>query len=141
GMDASVAKPVDPVRLVRAIEDLLRAGAAPASGETPVPLDAPESSGEESVVDMETLANLERLGGRTFVVDLVAQFAHDAHAHLRQLEAAAADNDAAEFREVAHALRSSAANVGATSVFEHCLAVRAITAPDLAENGQQHVRR
>ena len=58
-----------------------------------------------------------------------------------QLRSAAAERNAHQFREIAHALRSSAANVGATTIFEMCLSVRAITADELATDGEALMQR
>lgn len=144
GMDGCLAKPIDPALLLRTLDEVLspEAAATPA-GETVVAFagQTAHAPADDSVVDMETLANLERLGGKAFVGELVSQFSHDAREHLRQLGAAAAGQDVHEFREVAHALRSSAANVGATRIFEMCLAVRAIAANQLASDGPGLVRQ
>jgi two-component system sensor histidine kinase RpfC len=52
-----------------------------------------------------------------------------------------AEEDPRRFRELAHALRSSAANVGATKVFELCLALRAVTPNELALEGERQIQR
>ena len=146
GMDGCVTKPVEPKRLLRMVSDLVPAAdAAPAlpTGETVVAFTDPvvQERVDDGVIDMETLGNLERLGGHSFVAELVSQFSHDAAEHLVQLRSAAAEQNAHQFREIAHALRSSAANVGATTIFEMCLSVRAITADELSTDGEALVQR
>ncbi len=146
GMDGCVTKPVEPKRLLQMVSDLVPAAdAAPAlpTGETVVAFTDPvvQERVDDGVIDMETLGNLERLGGHSFVAELVSQFSHDAAEHLVQLRSAAAEQNAHQFREIAHALRSSAANVGATTIFEMCLSVRAITADELSTDGEALVQR
>ncbi len=54
-------------------------------------------------------------------------FIEDAEHLMREIEVAAAAADADAFRDCAHALRSSAAHIGATAIFELCLAWRGIS--------------
>jgi len=150
GMDAWASKPVDPIRLLDVIESmairhplaedarlLQQTVADEVEDETFAPLaEAPAAQGDAAVVDMDTLDNLEQLGGVEFVQDLVSQFSRDSAQLLNGLHKAVAEKDAYRFRELAHALRSSAANVGATRVFDICLALRAITGKELAADGQ-----
>ena len=95
----------------------------------------------ETFIDRGALANLESLGGHAFVSGLVSQFSDDAAQLLSSLRAAAAKEDVQGFREAAHALRGSAANLGAVRVFEACLALRAITPSQLALEGDAQVSR
>ena len=55
---------------------------------------------------------------------LIADFVADLGALIGQLEQASAEGNARIFRDQAHALRSSAAHVGATGLFELCLSWR-----------------
>lgn len=95
----------------------------------------------ESLIDRGALANLESLGGHAFVSGLVSQFSDDAAELLSSLRAAVAEEDVQRFRDAAHALRGSAANLGAARVFEACLALRAITPSQLALEGDAQVSR
>ena len=52
-----------------------------------------------------------------------------------------AAGDATTFRDRAHALRSSAAHVGATALFQLCLGWRGIGPDELAAQGADHVAR
>ena len=60
---------------------------------------------------------------------------------VEELEAAALHRDAAAFRDRAHALRSSAAHLGATALFELCLEWRGIGADELAAEGGTYAMR
>jgi two-component system sensor histidine kinase RpfC len=90
-------------------------------------------------IDMELLLDLERLGGRDFVFGLVAQFSTDAAELLSRLRAAVAKQDVHRFRNAAHALRGSAANLGASTVFQRCLDLRVITRAQLALEGDTEI--
>jgi two-component system, sensor histidine kinase RpfC len=87
------------------------------------------------------LHDLEAIGGKDFVSELAGQFVADATGIIAELDAAAAQGNVTEFRERAHALRSSAANIGAHGIYDMCLAWRQISANELAGQGRAHVRR
>jgi two-component system sensor histidine kinase RpfC len=145
GMDSYATKPIEPARLLEIIDRVVpqsddapaRAGAEVISFSEYAP--SPEAS--DKSVDLKTLEDLEQLGGRTFVVDLVSQFSQDSTQLVRSLRDSVAEEDPRRFRELAHALRSSAANVGATKVFELCLALRAVTPNELALEGERQIQR
>jgi two-component system, sensor histidine kinase RpfC len=99
------------------------------------------ASGIEDLIDQTALAGLESLGGHAFVSDLVSQFSKDAAALLSSLRAAVEEENVQRFRDAAHALRGSAANLGAAKVFESCMALRAITPSQLALDGEEKVTR
>jgi two-component system sensor histidine kinase RpfC len=148
GMDACVTKPIEPARLLELIDSMvpLRAGDAPSVVPEAASLEAarvvphPKLAGT-GVIDRQKLEDLEAIGGKDFVADLVVQFSADAAELVRELDAAAAADDAEAFRERAHALRSGAANIGARGVFDLCLAWRQISANELASKGREHVRK
>ena len=89
---------------------------------------------------LSSLHDLEKLGGKAFVSEIVTQFMHDAADVLDRLGAAVAMQDVNAFRDHAHALRSCAANVGAQSVYRRCLDLRDIDVQELAQHGHAHVR-
>jgi two-component system sensor histidine kinase RpfC len=150
GMDACVTKPIEPARLIEIVEAMaLQRGAtaAPASTAEGAADKAKESADPVSpprvgaFISGQTLEDLQAIGGREFVVELAGQFAADAASILGGLVAAVAERDAENFRERAHALRSSAANIGAHGIYEMCLAWRQIGTGELARHGREHVAR
>lgn len=149
GMDGCLHKPIDMPELDAVIR---RVGGAPsAAGEgaladmAALPAlpeeETPLNFAEIPVLDGAAISNLESLGGVEFVADLTTQFAQDARRHLDRLGAAIADCDTHEFREIAHSLRSSAANVGARRLFAQCLDWRAASAEQLATEGDEWLAR
>ena len=145
GMDGCLTKPVEPARLLAMLDQLVpdRAGAEARPGVEGVASIAehPKFQGGGACVDPEKLKDLETIGGRDFVAELVTQFNVDAATLVRELAAAAAEHNVEGFRELAHALRSGAANIGAHGVYEMCLAWRQIGTRELAACGDDHVAK
>ena len=90
-------------------------------------------------VDCETLRRLEQLGGTAFRDDVVDAFIADAQTILEELDEAVRTGDAQAFRDSIHALRSSAANIGASRMFEIGLALRAIAQEELEAGGAERL--
>jgi two-component system sensor histidine kinase RpfC len=162
GMDACLHKPIEPDRLIAVIDEIVGGSGGLASdaseplGEThsESPADVLDDDivaniskhpgfrpARRAVVDRRTLQELEELGGRDFVNDLVAEFIGDAALVLRALHEAVDRGEPAAFRDQAHALRSGAANIGARGMYEICLSLRNLDAHALAQEGAEHVRR
>jgi two-component system sensor histidine kinase RpfC len=86
------------------------------------------------------LQDLEKLGGRAFVDEVIAQFTSDAVCVLQKLDEAVQAQDVTSFRDHVHALRSCAANVGAQAVYQRCLELRDIDESELARAGATQLR-
>ena len=129
GLDARLPRPVEFSELARILAEAADAKAH-----------ALEAEPAAQPVDLRALRDLEKLGGADFVRDIVNQFVADGAAALRNLSHSMATGDVGLFRDQAHALRSSAANVGARSIYSTCLAWREIAEDDLVRNGVDHMR-
>ena len=80
---------------------------------------------ERPAVDPARLASLAELdSGDGFLDGLIEDFLADLQTLLGQIEQAALVADTRLFRDQAHALRSSAAHVGALGLFDLCLGWR-----------------
>ena len=145
GMDGYVTKPIEPARLLDVIDSVLSRPeviqAQHVEDKTVSLADRIAASKIENLIERGALADLESLGGHAFVSGLVSQFSNDAAELLSSLRVAVAEDDVQRFRDAAHALRGSAANLGAARVFESCLALRAITPSQLALEGEAQVSR
>lgn len=146
GMDACALKPIEPQALlelidstVRAQTHLMRAEVTADETITPIAAHPGFTPLRSEPIDLTTLYSLEKLGGHTFVQELVSQFLVDAKVLLGELDAAVAEENVLSFRDIAHALRSSAANVGAMNVFDLCLGWRDITQQELAQDGDTNM--
>lgn len=138
GMDACLTKPVQPAVLLRIVEERVD----PSTDSLPATSSGnPKGSltDHTSLIDESVLTELEQLGGREFVTNLVEEFFSDAHHLVGELRAAAASGDSHRFRLEAHGLQSASANVGARMVHEICISWRKITSADLMRTGTEQV--
>ncbi|GGE27231.1 hypothetical protein GCM10007276_00500 [Agaricicola taiwanensis] len=147
GMDDCLTKPIEPSLLLSVIARLAGKEAPPVAPTEEQPSIARITthprfrSSARNALDERVLKDLDALGGPDFVAEVLNQFLEDAHGTLADLTAAQKAGDIIAFREQAHALRSSAANVGARHIFEMCLAWREISLPDLKANGDEILTR
>ena len=111
GMDAAVAKPIDPRALFRTLARVLGPlGAEPDAADADDPtalLEAGEAAFEPAVYD----ALAEQLGAE-FAMELVAAFEAAAYEALAALADARAAGDAAAMAHAAHGLKSAAGSIG-----------------------------
>jgi two-component system sensor histidine kinase RpfC len=139
GFAAYLTKPLDMEQLLSVIDRL--AGAQPpasAWSADAVHAAAADVQGRPTL-DLAHLDRLHQLDDSDGFLDgLIRDFIADAEQLVEELEAAALDADAAAFRDRAHALRSSAAHLGATALFELCLNWRGIGPDRLAAEGAQY---
>lgn len=121
-MDGCLVKPIAPQDLVAAVETMSRTNNAAPAASVSVLHDQPRRRVAASVqaLDETIIANLRRLGDSDFFDELMSDFISDAGILIDNLSSAAARGDSPEFRSSAHALRSSAANVGAMALGELC---------------------
>jgi two-component system sensor histidine kinase RpfC len=150
GMDTCLSKPVQPAVLLKMIEDIT-------SSRTEVVVEAaqPERAvpradrnvaapprlqiDHDAIIDRRMLRELEALGGREFLSNLIDEFFADADQLALELQEAALAADSYRFRIEAHGLQSAAANVGAKAVHKLCIEWRKITDAELARNGKDQV--
>lgn len=116
GMDGVVTKPVEPDRIMGVIESFtsLKEDIAPAAADLP-PVELAFDV-VLPVLDKQTQEGLRKLGGDEFAHEVSVQFLSDALPLLATLKAAGEARDVEQFRFDAHAIRSSARNIGAKSV-------------------------
>ncbi|KAB0267080.1 response regulator [Microvirga brassicacearum] len=149
GMVACISKPVDAEELLTAISAIVAGDqsgepappsrAVPAAVRTEPLLAMPARNARFAPVDQRTLDRLEQLGDKQFVQELAQLFADDAGKTIEDIGSAVANGDARAFQDSVHALRSSAANIGALEIFKMCLAWRDASPRDLAVNGEEYL--
>jgi HPt (histidine-containing phosphotransfer) domain-containing protein len=82
---------------------------------------APPPSAAGSVIDTKLLAELQGSGMDGLLAELIGLFSEDAPLNLERIRAALSGGDAAELARVAHALKGSAATLGARAMAATCL--------------------
>ncbi len=143
GMNTVVTKPVETERLHEIIEATMDqfppsspASPAQATREATVPFDV-----VMPVLDERQQQGLLALGGEEFLRSCCQSFAADAAALLPDLRSAAQDHDLARYRETAHAIKSSGANVGAAAICQFAQAAEALDIAGLGIDGQRIAAR
>jgi two-component system, sensor histidine kinase RpfC len=97
----------------------------------------PETS---RIINLDTLRQLEKLGGRSFVNEIVEQCARDVVQLCDELTGCVERLDALQFEDCLHALRSCAANAGAERLFALCLSWRSASPAEISRSGDGLVR-
>ena len=145
GMDACITKPVEPETLLQLIDNLT-AKAPPAEVTLPIydpagvvaPL-FPEKHPEVPAIDWSALSDLEEIGGQEFLIDLLEDYVTDSGTLLEALKVSVETSNLETFRYGAHALKSSAANVGARKLAEICGHLQHIGMPEFTGKAREHV--
>jgi two-component system sensor histidine kinase RpfC len=137
-MDAFLTKPVDSALLLETLDSLAD---DPAAEDRHSPIgETPRAAGDKertAVVDTGAIETLRALDpDPRFLTGVVRDFIADTEEILQDLHAALDDRDLSEFRNHAHGLRSSAANVGAARLRRFAGELNAISWTDFECNGE-----
>jgi two-component system, sensor histidine kinase RpfC len=123
GMDAYITKPVEAARLLEAIDELTstiekeQTGAAVAD----IASHPRFQSESEPVLSPNSLADLEAIDpGGSFLEEIIDAFILETETTLAHMKVAVGGGNLRELRDCAHALRSSAAHVGARRIHKIC---------------------
>ena len=149
GMDACLNKPLD----LDLLMETLRAVMARRGIDLDLPVGKPAAGGNvvthprfssevHPVIDRRVIQRLEELAdGDDFVTSLIDDFVADTLTLVAELSQALAAQEAMRFRDLLHALRGSAVNIGASNLYELLLANRAVGGDDLENHGAELLRR
>ncbi len=128
GMDDYLSKPIRPEELDRIFKTWLphQSSHIPNPEESVVSrphdsLPAGSSLPEQSAINLQTLQEIEDLGGRQFLQTIVQKFIEDAYQCVTRIEQSLANNDLMNARETAHGLKGIARNIGANSLAQIAL--------------------
>ncbi len=142
GMAGYLTKPVDLHELLSLIEHLTALDGATVDrrpSEQNV-VRHPRFTAPRQILDLTHIERLRDLGqDDDFLSDVVVDFIEDADMLIDELEQAAMAFDSLAFRDRAHALRSSAAHLGATGIRDLCLTWRDFGPNDLQSRGKQEM--
>jgi two-component system, sensor histidine kinase RpfC len=138
GMDACITKPIDAHRLLSVMEQFVGtagADAAPVSGEPAASIVVlPNADTCDGSLDETRLRELEALGGTGFLREMLNSLMTDVEALTIDLQRAQGQNDLYLFRDVAHSIRSCAANLGAVSLCQQAERLETLPAERFAQN-------
>jgi two-component system, sensor histidine kinase RpfC len=125
GADAFLAKPIEAARLLEELQALC--GGRTQESSQPAGIEAlrhpprAAEAGASPVVNANTLADLEELGSSPAFMDkLIGVFVADNVTLMARIEAALAARNVAEFRSHLHAMKGSAASMGAERLTASC---------------------
>ena len=146
GFQACATKPIEPRRLLEVVAEVTAHSSNEVASPALVPpmhqLTSRQSRlSAKTKVKREALRKLEQLGGRSFVEEVINQFMKDESYMLNGLRLAIAERDASKFDDELHAMRSSAGNIGAESLYRTCLALKQISAEDLEAKGEEYLEQ
>jgi two-component system sensor histidine kinase RpfC len=136
GMIGFATKPIDTRELLDIISHAVSGSHAekPLVAQTARPaLDMSKSR----ILNPDTLRQLEKLGGASFVGEIVEQCRRDVEQLCTELEDCVARLDKPAFDDCLHALRSCAANAGAERVFALSLSWRDVREDQIAAQGDE----
>ena len=159
GMDAFLTKPVETERLLSTLQALTAGGRGTAEStdgldNSAQPITEPRSGEDirdiathpkfrlmtEPTVDERVLDNLLELGGDTgFFGELLDDFLVDAETIINEITTAISDRDISGLRDHVHALKSSAANVGAYRLHAMLIEIRDLTDDRLIAEGGRSI--
>jgi two-component system sensor histidine kinase RpfC len=124
GADSFLGKPIEAARLLEELQTLCGAKAAEAG--KPVLVEGPrpartDRQGPAPVVNSDTLADLEELGSSPAFMDkLIGVFVADNVTLMAKIESSLAARNVGEFRSHLHAMKGSAASMGAERLTGYC---------------------
>ncbi len=135
GMDACITKPIDTRKLLEMIGAFAPArAAAPAAPAPAAP--AAETKDLRPALDPAAIGDLKALGGSgDFFERLVGIFVEAGEQKIRDLETAAAGRNYGRFRDIAHAMKGSAGQIGALPLMEICHDISRRGPAELEEKG------
>ena len=125
GADAFLPKPIEAMKLLEGIQELVERGvgvgaAANLERQQMATVKAAEPPAQAQVVNMETLSQLEALGSPGFLERLIGVFVADNDVLIQKVHSAVTARNFAEFRNHLHAMKGSAASMGAERLTRVC---------------------
>lgn len=140
GMDDCITKPVTANRLLELVGRVGKAERRTGRVETSDRIQVRYEGRETAILDPRYLADLEKVGGPHFVFEVAGEFTRDAGVLIKSMIGALDEGDVGKFQFNAHALGSSAANVGAVRLSKLGLYLEHMGASKLTAEGRDRVR-
>jgi two-component system sensor histidine kinase RpfC len=149
GIDLFLPKPIEPDVLIAKMRELMpdeayERQAEPVEASVTSIADHPryKAAPEMNVIDRQTLQSLANLDSDpAFIAELMETFEKDAAGIMIEIDAAVRNNDMRVFWDLIHAMRSSAANVGAKQIYATCLDIGAQGKMSFQQRGPEYAAR
>jgi two-component system sensor histidine kinase RpfC len=139
GMDACITKPIDAHGLLSIMEQFTGKASTDAAPSEPaanvVMIRTAESN--EGSLDEARLRELEALGGTGFLREMLSSLMTDVETLTLDLQRAQGQNDLYLFRDLAHSIRSCAANLGAESLCRQAERLEGLSAEKFANDATE----
>lgn len=149
GMDLRVTKPVMADNLLQAIESLCGVAETAAPPSPTVAADPlgvvvaidPAARKAGAAIDPAQIDYLKSIGDDAFVSGMIEGFFEDVEESIGPMRQSVDNSNVQEFRFCAHAFKSSANNMGATTLSSLCGKLEKITESEFALDGRDHLAR
>jgi two-component system sensor histidine kinase RpfC len=146
GMDMRITKPVDAKLLLRSIAQLCGSAELPSKLSSPDPLNVvvpiiANSGSEVCAIDPAQFDYLRSIGDEQFLNEMIQGFFEDVGNSIKTMCQSVDDCDVQQFRFSAHAFKSAANNIGATTLGMICAKLEHITEGEFQTHRQSELRR
>jgi len=133
GVNAFLQKPIEPFALLNTIDTVLEETNRGVAALTPYQPRTVIVNG--LALDVHRLEDLERLGsGHDFLRELVEKFRQDNEQIVEKMMNAALNSRSDEFRDLAHAIKDSAGNLGALALYHLGISAVRLSADDFPQS-------
>lgn len=155
GMDAHVAKPIRAAALIDMVHAVVAttddsdiAATVAATAKSPEDRTLPDNvallpsarGADQPAIDTTMIEDLRELSqSDAFVADLVQDYIADSRELMDAVDDAVRHKDYQAFRDAVHSLRSTAANVGATAIYDLCMPWHAMGRDEFMDNGADYL--
>ncbi|WP_373976177.1 response regulator [Chitinibacter sp. SCUT-21] len=124
GMNDHVSKPIDPEVFLLTLQRWKNASAAPAHSSPVTPVTAAQAAPTLHIAGLNTVAGLKRVNGKlALYLDILQQFAQHHSNTCQQLRTQAQAHNWLALAQQLHALKGTAANLGAEAIAEKAAAL------------------
>ncbi len=141
GADSFLTKPIDAIKLLSTVAQLTEKH-PPQKTSTIKETSAtqmPQPEKELTILNEAMLQQLKLLdnGKDDFVVSVIQGFLAEGETLLQQMETSLHENELNNFKELAHAMKGSAGNIGAEALFQVCRSISQSNVEELQGKNQQ----
>ncbi|RMG58879.1 MAG: response regulator, partial [Deltaproteobacteria bacterium] len=140
GFDSFLTKPISPGKLISLIEEIVGGGGETVSEQEETRGESEELSVED-IIDMDSIREyISYWKGTDFLERILNTFFRESEKKIALLREAVEKGDAGAFKDLAHSLKGSSGQIGATRLMGACIKGARITPLRFAEEGEAILR-